>query len=75
MIAPFATLTFLAVLWICAFAFLETFGHTSSRILAALRGKVPASAQTVTVTVRIGTTRVATPRRPLRAQPQLRAAA
>ena len=74
MIAPFATLAFLAVLWICAFAFVEMFGR-SSRILAALRGEVPASAQTVTVSVRMRPTRVATPRRPLRAQPQLRAAA
>ena len=73
MIAPFATLAFLAVLWIFTFAVVETFGRSGSRILAALRGEIPDSARAVTVRVR--PTRAATPRRPLRAQPQLRAAA
>lgn len=75
MIAPFATLAFLAVLWISAFAFVETLSRSGSRIFFALRGEMPASAQAVTVTVRMRPTRAVTPRRPLRGQPQLRAAA
>jgi hypothetical protein len=75
MIAPFATLAFLVVLWIFAFAILETFARSGSRILAALRGDMPVSGQPRGVTVRMRPTRAATPRRPLRAQPQLRAAA
>ncbi len=73
MIAPFATLAFLAVLWISALAFAEALGRSGSRILAALRGEAPA--QAVTVTLRMRPTRAAKSRRPLRAQPQLRAAA
>ena len=75
MIAPLATLAFLAILWMSAFAFAETFGRSGSRVLAALRGKTPSSVPAVIVTVRMRATRAATPRRPLRAQPQLRAAA
>ena len=75
MIAPFATLTFLIVLWISAFGFAEMFGRSGTRILAALHGEMPASARSVTVTVRMRATRAATSRRALRAQPQLRAAA
>jgi hypothetical protein len=75
MIAPFATLAFLTVLWITAFAFAEMFGRSGSRILAALRAETPSSVPAVTVAVRMRPTRAATPRRPLHAQPQLRAAA
>jgi hypothetical protein len=75
MIAPFATLAFLTVLWIAAFASAEILGHSGSRILAALRGEKPASAQSVTVTVRMRPTRASASRPALRAQPQLRAAA
>jgi len=74
MIAPFATLAFLAVLWISAFAFVETLGRSGSRIFSALGGERPAS-QAVSVTERMRPTRAVTPRRPLRGQPQLRAAA
>ena len=73
MIAPFATLAFLTVLWISAFVFAEIFGRSGSLILAALRGETPACP--AAVTVRMRPTRVAKSRRPLRAQPQLRAAA
>ena len=75
MIAPFATLAFLTVLWIAVFAFAQMFGRSGFRILAALRGDEPASARSVTVTVRMRPTRASTSRRALRAQPQLRAAA
>ena len=74
MIAPFATLAFLAVMWISAFAFAEMFGRSGRRVLAALRGETPA-APAVTVTVMTRTKRPTTASRPLRAQPQLRAAA
>ena len=74
MIAPFATLAFLTVLWISGFLFAENFGRSGSRILTALRGEASAAPST-TVTLRMRSTRAATSRRPLRAQPQLRAAA
>ena len=73
MIAPFATLAFLTVLWLSAFLFADMFGRSGSRILAALRGEMPSLAQVVTV--RAWPTRSATYCRPLRARPQLRAAA
>ena len=73
MIAPFATLAFLIVLWLSAFVFADMFGRSGSRILAAFRGDAPTSVQVVSVRTR--PMRSATHRPPLRARPQLRAAA
>ena len=74
MIAPFATLAFLSVLWISFFVFAEMFGRSGSRILSALRGETPVP-PALSVTVRMRPTRAAKSRRALRGQPQLRAAA
>ncbi len=73
MIAPFATLAFLSVMWLSAFVFAEMFGRSGLRILAALRGETRSPIQIVSVRAR--PTRAATYRRPLHARPQLRAAA
>ena len=74
MIAAFATLAFLLVLWISAFTFAEMFGRTGSRILRALRGEMSASSSPVVVKVRAKREAISY-RQPLRARPQLRAAA
>jgi len=73
MIAPFATLAFLLVLWLSAFVFAELFGRTGSRILSVLRGETP-SVPTVVVTVKSKRAAIVY-RKPLSARPQLRAAA
>ena len=73
MIAPFATLAFLLVLWLSAAVFTELFGRTGSRILGAFRGEIPTGP---TMVVAARPKRVAIDyRQPLRARPQLRAAA
>ena len=74
MIAPFATLAFLAILWIAASILAETFGRAGTRVVAALRGATPAAA-VVTSRVTTRARRSARSSRPLRARPQLRAAA
>lgn len=74
MLAPFATLAFLATLWLIAAIGTEMFSRSGRRIVAALRGETPAAAPRVIIRCR--TSRAAYSRtRPLRAQPQLRAAA
>ena len=72
-VAPLATLAFLTILWLSAFLFADMFARTGSRILGALRGESPAAVRVATVRAR--PMRPATYRRPLRARPQLRAAA
>ena len=74
MIAPFATLLFLAVLWTLVSLMNEMLSGRGSRVLAALRGEArPELHPAVTVTMRAR--RSATQRPVLRARPQLRAAA
>jgi hypothetical protein len=73
MIAPFATLLFLSLLWLIVSLIGDMIFRPGSRVLAALRGETPPSA--FSIVVRTRPTRVAASRRTLRAQPQLRAAA
>lgn len=76
MIAPLATLAFLATLWLVARIALEHVG-SGSKIVAALRGRSmlafrPQSVRPISVRFQ---PRAESARRPLRAQPEWRAAA
>lgn len=77
MIAPFATLAFLATLWLVARIALELADGSGAKILAALRGRSilafpPQSVRPITVRFQ---PRAESVPRPLRAQPEWRAAA
>ena len=77
MIAPFATLAFLITLWLVAKVALELADGSGARILAALRGQSmlaypPQSVRPISVRFQ---PRAVVVRRPLRAQPEWRAAA
>lgn len=76
MIAPLATLAFLATLWMVARIALELADGSGARILAALRGHsmlaVPLQVSPVSVRFQ---PRAGSVRRPTRAQPEWRAAA
>ena len=75
MLAPFATLAFLLVLWAAGVVFAEIYVRTGSRIAAALRGEAPVVKGTSLI-IRSRPARARVARRlPMRAQPQLRAAA
>ena len=73
MLAPIATLAFLVALWACAFVAVRTVQDSRSKIRAALRGEVdtPRAAVPVRTVRRVEYSRSA----PMRARPQLRAAA
>ena len=74
MLAPFATLLFLAVTWSVVCLIAEMILKPGSRVLSALRGETRAAPQpSVTITMRAR--RTAAQRQMLRARPQLRAAA
>lgn len=75
MIAPVVTLAFLSVLWAAAVVFAEIFARSGARIVAALRGAVPAT--TVALPIRrVRLSRAPTVhRQPMQARPPLRAAA
>jgi uncharacterized protein involved in response to NO len=77
MLAPLATLAFLATLWLAARLALELGDETGAKMLAALRGKSmlarpPQSVRPVTVRYQ---PRSASVRRPVHVQPEWRAAA
>lgn len=74
MLAPLTTLVFLLALWASAVVIAAMFGNSGSRILAAFRGETRASGAVLTVRThprRTGYARSV----PMRARPQLRAAA
>ena len=75
MLAPFVTLAFLLVLWLAAVIVAQAYSRSKSRIAMALRGEEPVKVGTSLV-IRSRPNRArASLRRPMRAQPQLRAAA
>ena len=75
MLAPFATLVFLSTIWLVAVVVSRNFSGSGSRIAAALRGEAAASTgMSLVIRSRRARPRVAR-RQPMRAQPQLRAAA
>ena len=73
MLAPFATLIFLATLWLIARLVVELADESGGRIVAALKGR-PYRTETRIPAIRV---RVSAPRpaRPMRARQQWRAAA
>lgn len=75
MLAPLATLAFLATLWLIIVLGAEMFGDSGRKIAQALKGR---SLLATTPTIRPVAVRIssrARPQRTLRAQPRLRAAA
>ena len=77
MLAPFATLAFLATIWLVARLVLEMSDGAGARVMAALRGQSllaqpPQSVRPITVRFQ---PRAGSVRRPLRVQPEWRAAA
>ncbi len=77
MIAPLATLAFLATLWVAAKFMLDLVANDGSKIAAALRGRSmlvqpPQSVRPVTLRFQ---PRAEAVRRPMRVQPEWRAAA
>jgi hypothetical protein len=75
MLAPFATLVFLTAIWLAAVVVSRIFAGSGARIAAALHGEAPASTGTsLVIRSRPARARIAR-RQPMRAQPQLRAAA
>jgi len=77
MLAPLATLAFLATLWLIARLALEMTGGTGAKVLAALRGQsmlAQPSQSLRPISVRFQP-RAGSVRRPLHVQPEWRAAA
>ena len=75
MLAPFATLGFLIVFWMASVVVAQILSHSKSRIAMALRGEEPAKVG-ISLVIRSRPSRArASLRQPMRAQPQLRAAA
>ena len=74
MLAPFATLIFLLVLWLATVIVAQVYNRSKSRIAMALRGKEPKLGTSLVVRSRPNRAR-ASQRQPIRAQPQLGAAA
>ena len=77
MLAPFATLAFLATLWLVARLALDIVDGTGAQVMAALTGRSmlaqpPQSVRPVSVRFQ---PRAESIRRPMRAQPEWRAAA
>lgn len=75
MLAPIATLVFLSAIWLAAVVVTEIVTRSGSRIAAALRGEAPALTGTsLIIRSRPARARIAK-QQPMRARPQLRAAA
>jgi hypothetical protein len=75
MLAPFATLVFLIVLWLTAVVGAQILSHSKSRMAMALRGEESVKVgMSLVIRSRPSPARAAL-RQPMRAQPQLRAAA
>ena len=75
MLAPIATLIFLSALWLAAVVVAEIVTRSGPRIAAALRGEAPVvTGKSLVIRSRPARARMAK-RQPMRAQPQLRAAA
>ena len=75
MLAPFATLAFLIVFWLTAVVVAQILNHSKSRIAMALRGEEPVNVGMPLVIRSRPSRGRASLRQPMRAQPQLRAAA
>jgi hypothetical protein len=75
MIAALATVAFLATLWLLAMLGLAIFDESGPKVLAALKGQSPLAMAPEVQSVTWKVTSRSRARQPLRARPQLRAAA
>jgi hypothetical protein len=75
MLAAFATLAFLVAMWLAFGAALLTLARRNDKIVAALKGRSPLAIQPVVLPRAVRVTQLARLQRPMRAQPEWRAAA
>ena len=75
MLAALATLAFLATMWMIAVVTISMLGESGPKILAALKGRSLLATAPVDVPAAMRVSQRARLQRPVRAQPQLRAAA
>ena len=75
MLAPLATLAFLATIWLVVMIGAEMFGTSGRKVLMALRGRSLLATAPSVRPVAVRVSQRARPQRALRAQPQYRAAA
>ena len=71
MIAPLATLVFLAALWLVVVAAADLFGRRGSKVIAALKGRSPLAAGPAFAASPIRISQRARPQPALRARPRL----
>ena len=75
MLAPLATLAFLATIWLVAVVLIEMLGASGGKIALALKGRSPLATAPHIRPVAVRVSQRARPQRTMRAQPRLRAAA
>ena len=75
MLAPLATLAFLATVWLVAAVVIDMLGTSGGKLALALKGRSPLATAPSIRPVAARVSQRARPQRALRAQPQLRAAA
>lgn len=75
MLAPLATLAFLATIWLVATVIAEMLGTSGHKVVLALKGRSPLATAPSIRPVAVRVSLRARPQRALRAQPQYRAAA
>ena len=75
MLAAFATLAFLIALWLCLTVVAETLEQSGYKIIAALKRRESLELASIAPIAGRVTQRYPSPRRPLRGQTELRAAA
>jgi len=75
MLAPLATLAFLATIWLVVMIGAEMFGTSGRKVLMALRGRSLLATAPSVRPVAVRVSQRTRPQRALRAQPQYRAAA
>jgi len=75
MLAPFATLAFLAILWLVTLVIADMLDQGFGKIVAALKGRSPLATAPSIRPIAVRVSQRSRARRTLHAQPQLRAAA
>jgi hypothetical protein len=75
MLAVFATLAFLVAMWLCVTVVADTLEQSGYKIIAALKGRLSLELASVAPIAGRVSQRYPSPRRPLRGQIELRAAA
>jgi len=75
MLAPFATLAFLATLWLAGIVIAEMLGQSGGKIVAALKGRSALATAPSVRPIAVRVSQRSRAQRTLHAQPQWRAAA